>query len=165
MQKNWHVVYTKARHEKRVTHRLSRNRVEAFLPLVKKLTRWKDRKKLVAQPLFPGYLFVRIQHADQLCDVLHTKGVVRFLGPLPFRPWVVPEETIGALKVMLTSNVPVDPYPYFKQGRRVRVTRGPLMGLEGVLERRKGVLRVTVSVPVLGRSASAEVDTEDLDIV
>jgi len=142
---------------------LSLLRVERFLPLVKKLRYWKDRKKLVAEPLFPGYLFVRID-PGQLADVVNTRGVVAFLGPRPFQPWVVPAETIGALKTILSSEVPVDPYPYLKTGRRVRVRRGPLRGLEGILEHRKGSLRVIVSVPVLGRSASAEVDAGDLDI-
>ena len=162
MDKNWHAVYTKARHEKRVDDRLSREGVESFLPLVKKLSRWKDRKKLVRVPLFPGYLFVRID-ANRRIDVTHVKGVVKLLGPGPETPSVVPEETIQALKKMLSSNVPVDTCPYLKRGRRVRVTRGPLKGLEGALERRKGVFRVVVSVPIVGRSASAEVDTADIE--
>ncbi|MFH0962419.1 MAG: UpxY family transcription antiterminator [Planctomycetota bacterium] len=160
---SWHAVYTKARHEKTVTRRLRGSSIETFLPLVPRMSRWSDRRKLVAFPLFPGYLFVCVT-PDRWTEVLQTRGVVRLLGGAASQPWVVSEDTVAALRLMVTSDVPVDPYPYLRAGRPVRVTRGPLKGLEGVLESRKGTLRVVVLVPVLGRSASAEVNAEDIEV-
>lgn len=157
--KHWHAVHTRSRHEKMVAELLQEQGVENFLPLVRVLSQWKDRKKWVDKPLFPGYLFVRI-HEEEIPVVRSTRGVARLLGPEPYKPTIVPDEEIENVRRLVASGVKVDPYPYLRPGRLVRITRGPLRGVEGTLLRRQGRFMLVISVPVIGRSAVAEVPAE-----
>jgi transcription antitermination factor NusG len=133
--------------------------VEHFLPLVTVLSRWADRRKWVEKPLFAGYLFVRIDK-EKIPVVQSTRGVARLLGPEPCKPSLVPDEEIESIRRLVSSSVQVDPYPYLKPGKLVRITRGLLRGVEGTLLRRNGKHLLVVSVPVIGRSAVAEVPAE-----
>ncbi len=161
---NWYAVYVKARHEFRVLERLKKSGIETFLPLVERLSKWKDRKKLIPYPLFPGYIFVHIRRSPvDIRAVLKTQGVVRFLSFEPRNPEVIPEEQIYSLKRLIESKEHIDPYPYVKVGQRVRVKRGPLTGAEGILIRKgKGHLFV-VSIDILRRSVSVEIDASDVE--
>jgi len=164
MEKRWCAVYTRARHEKRTWQRLQERGVESFLPLLKVLSRWKDRKKMVQKPLFPGYLFVRITE-NQILQVLIIKGVVRILGPDLKQPSVVPRSEIQAIRTLTENGSKVDPYPYLKVGRLVRVKYGPLKGLEGLLVRRRKRHRLVVSVGVLRRAVATEISAADVEPV
>jgi len=157
--KHWHAVHTRSRHEKMVSELLGERDVEHFLPLVRVLSQWKDRKKWVDKPLFPGYLFVRLDE-EEIPIVRSTRGVARLLGPKPYEPSVVPEEEVENVRRLVASGVQVDPYPYLQPGRLVRITRGPLRGIEGTLLRRHGRFLLVISVPVIGRSAVAQVPAE-----
>jgi transcription antitermination factor NusG len=162
MPKRWCALYTRARHEKQVDQRLQQCGVECFLPLLKVLSRWKDRKKMVQKPLFPGYLFVRIAQ-DQILQVLGMKGVVRILGPELKRPSEVPESEIQAIRTLTENGSKVDPYPYLKVGRLVRVKYGPLKGLEGLLVKKRARHRLVISVGVLRRSVATEICAGDVE--
>ncbi len=159
--KSWHAVYTRARHEKQVDRRLVGQGIETFLPLVEVLSRWKDRRKLVRKPLFPGYLFTRVGR-ERVLEVTRTAGVVHLVGPEFGRPAEVPEEVINNLQRLLASQVLVDPYPYLKKGQSVAIRRGPLKGVEGIVARRNGMHKLVVSVHLLGRSVAATVAAEDV---
>jgi transcription antitermination factor NusG len=156
-------VYTVSRHEKRVAQNLNARQVSCFLPLYRSLRRWRDRRKEVELPLFPGYLFVHIARQDQI-HVLKVPSVVGLVGcngqPIPIQ-----ELEIEALRRSLTPEVRVEPCPYLTAGRRVRVRYGPLVGCEGILVRRKETLRVVLSVTLLMRSLSVEVDVSDVEPV
>ena len=100
----WYVIHVRSRHEFGVTERLVKSGIDVFLPIVERLRRWKDRKKLVAFPLFPGYLFVNIPKNNSMkLAVLKTPGVVRFIGLTPGEPEPVPAEQILSLKKWLIA--------------------------------------------------------------
>ena len=149
----WYVVHVRSRHEFSVTERLVKSGIDAFLPMVEKLRRWKDRNKLIGFPLFPGYLFVNIPKSNTIkLTVLKIPGVVRFIGLTPGEPEPVPSEQILSLKKLVESKETLDPYPYLKEGNRVRIMDGPLTGVDGILVERKGLHHLVLSVDILRRA-------------
>ncbi len=140
--------------------------IETFLPAVEKLSKWKDRNKLIRFPLFPGYLFVHTEQSHQTrLAVLKTKGVVRFLGAVAGEPEPVPEEQILPLKKIINAGAALDPYPYLREGRRVRIAKGPLAGVEGILVQKSGQNRLVLSVDILRQSTAVRVEAGDVEAV
>jgi transcription termination/antitermination protein NusG len=163
IEPQWYAVYTRSRHEKSVASKLEEKRIEVFLPLRNVLRRWKDRRKEVAMPLFSGYLFVRMPYTQRLA-VLQTPGVVHILSE-GVKPVPIPEEQILSIQKLVESDLAYDPYPYLKEGTFVKVVRGPLQGVEGILlEKRKRHLLV-LSVDLIQQSAALQVDISDTDVV
>ena len=158
----WLAVYTVARHEKAVARQLQDRQIETFLPLYRSWHRWKDRRKLIELALFPSYVFVRIAAQDRL-PVLQVPGVVSMVT-FNGEPAALPEGEINALRNGLENQVYAEPCPYLRVGRKVRVTRGPMAGAEGILTRRKDKCRFVISVDVLMRSVAIEVDGADLEL-
>jgi transcription antitermination factor NusG len=159
----WAAAYTVARHEKAVARQLQERGIAHFLPLYRGWHRWKDRRKLVELALFPSYVFVRILATNRL-RVLQVSGVVNlvtFNGQLA----ALPEQEINALRNGLENQIYAEPCPYLRVGKRVRVVRGPLIGAEGILARKKDKYRVVISMEVLMRSVAVEVDAGDLELV
>jgi len=157
----WYAVYTNSRHEKVVARQLQDRSIETFLPLYRTWHRWKDRRKLVELPLFPSYVFVRIE-AQKRLRVLQVPGVVTLVS-FNSEPAVLPEKEINALRNGLENDVHAEPHPYLRVGRKVRVTRGPMVGAEGILSRKKDKYRVVISIDVLSRSIAVEVDGADVE--
>lgn len=158
---HWYAAYTNARHEKVITQQLQQRQVETFLPLYRSWHRWKDRRKQVELALFPSYVFVKIAAQERL-RVLQVPGVVSlvtFNGQLA----ALPEHEINALRSGLDKDICVEPHPYLRIGRRVRVVAGPMAGTEGILSRKKDKSRVIISIDVLMRSIAVEVDACDLE--
>src|SRR4029077_3812170 len=131
----WYAAYTSANHEKRVAEQLARRSVEHFLPLYETVRRWKDRRKQLQLPLFPGYVLVRLALRDRL-QVLQVPGVANLVG-FSGTPTALPQEEIDALRASLASGARAEPHPYLTVGRRVRIKSGPLAGMEGILVRKK----------------------------
>jgi transcription antitermination factor NusG len=158
---HWYVAYTCSNHEKCVAEQLERRAIEHFLPLYETVRKWKDRRKRMELPLFPGYIFIRFPLAERL-RVLEIPSVVRLIGfngpPLP-----LPDNDIWLLRSALQKRLCLEPHPYLTIGRRVRITRGTLAGLEGVLTRKKGLLRLVISIELIHRSAMIEVDSADVE--
>ncbi len=162
----WYAIYVKSRHEFHVFERLSSANIDAFLPTMERLSKWKDRKKMVSFPLFPGYLFVHINKSyNNILTVLKTNGVVRFLGISPREPEPIPEEQIISLKRVVESKELLDPYPYLKEGQRVRIKSGSLKGLEGLLIEKTGQHSLVISVDILRQGVSLKVDASEVEIV
>jgi len=157
----WFAVYTNSRHEKVVARQLQDRSIETFLPLYRTWHRWKDRRKLVELPLFPSYVFVRIEAQKRLL-VLQVPGVVTLVS-FNSEPAALPEKEINALRNGLENDVHAEPHPYLRVGRKVRVTRGPMVGAEGILSRKKDKYRVVISIDVLSRSIAVEVDGADVE--
>lgn len=159
-QANWYALYTCPRHEKRVAEQIKQRRVSCFLPLYRSVRRWKDRRKELELALFPGYVFVYVAPKDRLA-VLQLPGAVRFVTckghPVPLR-----DGEVEALMNGLTSGARMEPHPYLTIGRRVRVRSGPFAGAQGILVRRKDRFRVVLSVDLIMRSVSVEVDESDI---
>lgn len=160
----WYAVHVRSNHEARVVSRLTDAGIEAFLPVVERLRKWADRKKLVDFPLFPGYIFVHIPRSyDTILAVLKKQGVVRFLGMIPGEPEPVPEEQIDALKKIVAMKAEIDPYPYLKEGQRIRVKRGALKGAFGILTKKAGQHLLVVSVDILQQGVSIKIDASDVE--
>jgi transcription antitermination factor NusG len=160
---NWYALYTCARHEKRVAEQIERRDVSCFLPLYHSVRRWKDRRKELDLALFPGYVFVQMSLLNKL-KVLEVPGVVRFVS-FDGHPAVLPDEEIEALRNRLIGNAKMEPHPYLRSGRKVRVHSGPLQGLEGVIVRRKDRCRLIFSIELIQRSLAIEVDEADIEAV
>jgi transcription antitermination factor NusG len=158
---HWYALYTSARHEKQVADVLERKQFEVFLPLYESLRRWKDRRVLLELPLFPGYLFVRIALRDRL-EILKVPGTVRFVA-FSGKPVPLADRELEVLRLGLSKGGCAIPHPYLRVGRRVRVKNGPFAGLEGILLRKKDRYRVVLSLELIMRSVSVEVDATDVD--
>lgn len=154
----WYAVYTRSRHEKFVHRVLDEKGIQSLLPLRNVLSQWKDRRKWVQKPLFPGYLFVRVQQV-QLFAVTMTRGVAYILGN-GTEPVSVPDEQVETVRRLVQGPYLVVPWPLLQKGKRVRVTIGPLAGLETYIVARRGraKCRLVVTVELLGRSVSVEID-------
>jgi transcription antitermination factor NusG len=162
----WFAIHVKSRHEFKVRERLINARVETFLPVVERLRRWKDRKKLVGFPLFPGYVFVHLKmDPEEKLRVLRTPSVVRFVGTVPERPEAVPDEQIESLKKLVENGEAVDSYPYLKEGQQVRVTKGPLAGATGILVKKEDRHMLVISVDLLRQGVSVRIDASDVESV
>lgn len=157
----WYAAYTCAHHEKRVAEQLTNRQVEHFLPLYNSVRRWKDRRVTLPMPLFPGYIFVRIDLRDRL-RVLEIPSVARLVG-FNGSPTPLPDGDIEKLRGGLAAGLHAEPYHYLQAGRRVRVTSGPLEGLEGVLIRRKNLSQFIVSLELIQRSVCLQIDSVNLE--
>jgi transcription termination/antitermination protein NusG len=157
----WYVTHTRSRHEKAVAEQLRRKGIETFLPLYETIRRWKNGEHCVQLPLFPCYAFVRIALNDRL-PVLKVPGVVRLVG-FSGTPAPLADEEVNGLIRALTAGVKAEPHPYLTVGRRVRITAGPLAGHEGILVRRKGAVRVVLSIDLIQRSVLVDVTGDALE--
>jgi transcription antitermination factor NusG len=155
---SWYALYTRPRHEKQVFEELSSREVEAFLPTYKIRRRWSDRYKIVEEPLFKNYVFVSMT-LDRYQDTLRPYGAVSYIA-FDGQPARIPEFEIAAIRRLVESEIPYNPHPYLKVGRKVRVKFGPLEGCEGILMRKKGLTRLVISVHMLQQSVVAEVEAE-----
>ncbi|MBZ5552559.1 MAG: UpxY family transcription antiterminator [Acidobacteriia bacterium] len=157
----WYAVWTASRHEKVVNLELSKKRLETFLPLMKVLSQWKDRRKLVEKPLFPGYLFVHTT-LDHRLDVLKTSGVVQIVG-IKNVPEPIPDQQIENIQILLRSDLKYDPHPSLTVGQRVRVRTGALQGCEGILVRKKNLSTLVLSIELLQQAVAVEVDALNVE--
>lgn len=157
----WYAAYTSANHEKRVAEQLRVRSVEHFVPLYESVRRWKDRKVRLQLPLFPGYVFVRLPLRDRL-RVLQVPGVARFVA-FNGQPAALSDREIETLRTSLAVQLCAEPHPYLTVGHRVRVKCGPLEGTEGILIRKKKAWRIVLSIELIMRSVSVEVDAIDVE--
>jgi len=160
--KDWYAVYTKSRHEKVVAEELWHKEIEVFLPLRSVISRWKDRRKEVQFPLFPGYLFVNVPIRERRLDILKVPSVVRIVG-YENKPIPIPGDQISAVRTLVFSKLPYDPFPAIVVGNRVRVKRGPLRGLDGVLVEKKTNYRFVISIDLIQQAVACEIDAADVE--
>jgi transcription antitermination factor NusG len=153
----WFALQVRARHEQGVADHLVGKGYELFLPLYKCRKRWSDRVKEVEAPLFPGYLFCRLNPHDRL-PILKTPAMIQIVGSNRI-PTAVDEYEIQAIQAMVASGIPNQPWPFLATGDRVRIESGPLIGLEGILVEFKGNHRLVLSVTLLQRSVAVEIDS------
>jgi transcriptional antiterminator NusG len=150
---NWYAIWTRSRHEKIVRDQLEKKAdVDVFLPTIGKWSRWKDRKKKIDWPLFPGYVFARFVKVDGVVQIISNNGI---LSPIP-------EEEIDSIRTLVESELAFDPVPLIKEGDMVRVAHGPLKGVVGRLVRKGAHARLILSVDLIGQAVSVEVDAADV---
>lgn len=163
LELRWYAVYTCANREKQVAAQLSERRIENFLPVYESVRQWKDRRVRLYLPLFSGYLFIHLALRDRI-EVLRVPSVVRLVSGHRGMPEALPDQEITVLRAALASGVRAEPHRYLTIGRRVRIKRGPLAGMEGILQRRKGKYRVVLSVDLITRSIVVEANADDLEL-
>lgn len=159
----WWALYTRHQHEKTVADMLSAKGFEVFLPLYESMRRWKDRQKMLSLPLFPCYVFVR-GGLNRRLQVVSTPGVHMILNHGD-RVATIPEMEIDSIRKTLEGSFRVEPHPFLKCGERVRVIRGTLEGVEGVLVRKKNISRLVLSVAMVAQSVAVEIDAADVEPV
>jgi transcription antitermination factor NusG len=153
----WFALQVRPRSEKGVATQLEGRGYDICLPAQPLRRQWSDRIKVIEMPLFPGYVFCRLDPSNRL-PVLTTPGVVQIVGfgkgPVP-----VEESELAAVQAIVSSGMPVQPWPFLQCGDRVRINHGPLRDVEGILLELRGSYRVIVSMNLLQRSVSVEVDS------
>ena len=159
----WFALQTRARHEKVVVQRLSDKGVTTFLPLVRQVHRWSDRRKTVNLPLFSCYVFAKLPPKnDQRMRVLLVDGVLSFVGPrgqgIP-----IPEEQIDSVRKLVEEQLPYCSHPFLKIGQRVRLRGGALDGVEGTLTSRSGERKLVISVDAIQRSLAVCIEGYDVE--
>jgi transcription antitermination factor NusG len=158
---SWWAIYTRHQHEKAVAQILMTKGFEVFLPLYDSVRRWKDRNKTLSLPLFPCYVFLR-GGSDRRLHVLTTPGVhsVLYNGE---RIAEIPKDEIEGIRKAVNSPLRVEPHPFLRCGDMVRVIRGSLEGVEGVLVRKKSLYRLVLTVDMLAQSVAVEIDAADIE--
>jgi len=162
--KSWFAIYTKSRNEKKVHAELLRQGIESYLPLLKILKQWSDRKKWVEEPLFRSYVFVHIEEIEYL-NVLKTPGVVRFIT-FESQAVPIPQRQIDAIRYFIDSGEEhVDPGIILTPGQRVEITRGPLRGIAGQMTEVKGKHKVRIDIEALGQAIHITVPVSNLRVI
>ena len=156
----WFAVWTRARAEKVVADQLCRKQIEAFLPTVARWSRWKDRKKKIDWPLFPGYSFARFDPRDTL-DVLKCVGVASIIT-VEGKPAPIPHEEIAAIQRLVQTALQFDPCPLINEGDLVEVLHGPLKGVVGRLIRKGPQAKLLLSITMINRAVAVSFDAADV---
>jgi transcription termination/antitermination protein NusG len=156
----WYAIHTRSRHERLVSQHLERGEMEVFLPTITRWSRWKDRRKKIDWPLFPGYCFARFDPSSTL-PILKCTGVVAILS-IEGSPAPISAPEIDAIRRLVTSDLKYDPCPLIKEGTVVEVVSGPLRGVIGRLVRKGANARLILSVDLIGQAVSVEVDAADV---
>jgi len=154
----WFALRVRSRCEKLVAALLHHKGLEEFLPLYRSRRQWSDRVQSVELPLFPGYVFCRLDPLYRL-PVLITPGVLHFVG-VGRIPAPVEDEEIVAIRSAVQSGLQTEPWPFLDVGQRVRLEDGPLTGLEGILIEVRKQHRIVVSVTLLRRSVAVEIERQ-----
>ncbi len=155
---SWYAIHVRPRFEQLVSTALSGKGYEEYLPVYSSRRTWSDRKKEIDLPLFPGYLFCRFDVQRRL-PILTTPGVISIIG-VGKTPEAIPDAEIDAVKATVNSGLHLQPWPQLVIGSKVMIEQGPLKGVEGIAMDFKKKFRLFVSVPMLQRSVSVEIDRE-----
>jgi transcription antitermination factor NusG len=157
----WYAAYTYPRHERVIAEQLESKGVESFLPTSTTASRWKDRTVRIHLPLFPSYVFARIELARRVA-VLTVPGVIRILSangvPIP-----IPDSEIDAVRRCINEGAKLEAHTFVTSGMRVRVRSGPFAGLEGIVTQGDGKYKVLVSITAIHQSIALELDRECLE--
>jgi transcription antitermination factor NusG len=154
----WFAIHVRSNFEHSVSSLLETKGFTVFLPQYRMRRRWADRVKVLDRPLFPGYLFCRLDCSHPL-PVLTTPGVAAIVGAGKTAIPVDPAE-IAAVQAVVASGLAAQPYPFLKTGQSVYLERGPLAGLEGLIVDLPNECRLVISVSLMQRSLSVEVDRD-----
>ena len=157
----WFAAYTMSRHEKRIAAHCERSRIEYFLPLYVVHKTWKNRVRVDVQlPLFPNYIFARLSPGAHVA-LLQVPGVLSMVrnaaGSVP-----IPPGDMDALQQFVRCKAFL-PHAYVHSGDAVRINRGPLKGLTGVVLRRNNGLRFVVTLDVIGKSVAVDLDATEFE--
>jgi transcriptional antiterminator NusG len=158
---SWFALWTRSRHEQVVRQQLEQKHIEVFLPTITRWSRWKDRRKRIDWPLFPGYCFARFDPDDPL-PVLACTGVVSIVS-FEGKPAAIPAGELDSIRLLVGSELQFDPCPLVHEGQMVELVHGPLKGVVGRLVRKDAQhARLVLSVDLIGQAVSVDVDAADV---
>lgn len=164
MDYNWYALYTFSRSEKKVNVRLQENGIEVFLPLQRKLRKWKDRKKFVEEPLITSYIFVKVSEREYY-KVLETEGIVRYVT-FSGKAAPIPEYQINILKKIVESNSPVLlTTEKLKPGCKIKVISGIFIGFEGEMINFRGKKNLIIRIDQIGQSILINIPNEEIEVI
>jgi transcription antitermination factor NusG len=152
----WYGIRTKPNHENLAATSLEGKGYEQYAPVYRSRRRWSDRIVEASLPLFPSYVFCRFEASRRL-PILITPGVLSIVG-FGNGPTPISDSEIEAIQRILSSGLAAEPAPFLREGQRIRVVKGALEGLEGILIKKKTDWRMVVSVTMLQRAVSVEID-------
>ncbi len=158
---SWVVAHVKPRQEKALSRDLAMASVPHYLPLIRELRTHGGRKRWVETPLFSGYLFARgdaeirgvLRRTDRIVNCLDVQDQDGFLAEL------------GQIEAAIGAGAEFNPYPYLREGEPARIARGPLRGLEGIIDRADSITRLVLVVHTLGRATAIEVNPADVESI
>ena len=162
-QYRWYALRVKSNCEKIVAAALRYKEYEEFLPLYRTERGWSDRIKNLELPLISGYVFCRMDPVRRL-PTLTIPGAVSFVG-IGHTPTPIEDSEIAALQTIVRAGLPVSPWPFLQVGHRVRIERGPLRDIEGIVTNLKNGLSLVVSIELLQRSVAVEIDRDSINPV
>lgn len=156
--RSWYALLTRARHEKFVAQKLLERGITSFVPLVKEVRHWSDRRRSLELPLFNCYVFAQLTPTSQgRLAALRIDGVFRLVGARA-EGTAIPDEQIDAVKRLVEGCLPWHSHPFLKIGQRVRIRSGALEGVEGILLSRSGESTLVVSIEAIQRSLAIRID-------
>lgn len=162
---SWYALHVRGRFEKVVATQLEYKDIETFVPLVREVHRWSDRRQVVDTPLFSGYGFVRVPDRPEIHRrVLQTTGVIGFVLSNG-KPSPIPERQIESVRLLLSECTPCTVHPFVKAGQRVRIQGGCLDGVEGIFIRSNDDTSLVVSIEVIQRSVVIQIQGYDLQVI
>ena len=160
---SWFALQVLPRHEKSVDKTLEYRGYKHFLPTCRVRRRWSDRVRVVEEPLFPGYVFCRSQ--SNLMEIIRSSpGIIRIVA-FGGRPHPVPDREIEALQQIVRGKREYSAVPYFRAGQKVQVISGPLTGISGIITQFKKRDRLVISLDVIMKSISVEIDGSEVTLV
>jgi transcription termination/antitermination protein NusG len=159
----WYALWTRSRHERLVCSELTTRHVEAFLPTIARWSVWKDRRKKIEWPLFPGYCFARFDLESRF-TVLNCSGVATIVS-FDGESAIIPDQEIDNIRRLVMSELRYDPCPLIREGTMVKVIRGPLVGVTGRLVRKGSHAHLMLSVEMVNRAVSVQVDASDVEAI
>ena len=154
----WYAIHVKSKHEKKTADALTRKGYECLVPSYRERRKWSDRTKVIEFPLFPGYVFSRFDVEVRL-PILKTPGVLAVAG-IGKVPQPLDAHEIEQIQKVAAANHPAQPWPFLKVGQRVRIMAGPLTGVEGLLSQLRGETRVVLTVSLLEKAISVQVESD-----
>ncbi len=161
LHKAWHIAYTRSRSEQQVAVLLQRSGISHFLPLTRELRQWSDRKKWVTRPLFPSYIFVKINRKEY-ADVLSIPGCVGYVK-LANKAVTISETRMEEIRRAVESNRVVDVLPFVPAvGEVISMPDGPLKGIKGTVVRTDGKHYLLLAVEELGKYLKINIQPEEL---
>lgn len=159
----WHAVYTKPRWEKKVAALLEARGIEYYCPLNKVLKQWSDRKKMVLEPLFKSYVFVRVED-NKKWDLLNIAGVIKYVSWLG-KPAKIKETEITTIRKFLKEFSSVEVVEGAMEiNAQVKIKQGVLMNYHGILLQISGN-RASVKIESMGLQLTTLVDKNNLELI
>jgi transcriptional antiterminator RfaH len=162
--KHWYAIHTKPRQEEHAAEHLRRQEFEIYLPKIKQAHRYRGKWRHRIEPLFPRYLFIRLNlGTDNIAPIRSTRGVSKLVS-FSGLPATVPDSLIDALLQSADPDTellhPED--ALFKPGATVTIVDGPLAGLEAIFKAHDGEARSIILLELLGKTQQLKIDSNHL---